>query len=90
MNATVDHLLGVRAQARALGDRGLEAAMTADLERVGYPAAVEHPAGLETTAVRAPETAVPKRGGGRPRKPRCRHNRIEGKCPRCREEGQTR
>lgn len=73
-------------------------AMTADLARIGYvdptPGAhaverVETPA-LETTAVRAPERAVPqarpresKNVGGRPPLPRCPHGKIVGRCSKC-------
>lgn len=88
--------LGVRAQARALGDRGLEDAMNADLARIGYidPGTVERieTAAHETTAVRAPERAVPqrtapreKRTGGRPKLPRCEHGKTPGHCAKCKE-----
>lgn len=84
--------LRTRAQARALGDRGLERAVQADLDRIGYveSAAVERveiPSGLETTAVRAPERAIPQapatRKGGRPPLPRCAHGKTPGHCTKC-------
>jgi len=89
----VAYLLAERAKVRALGDAGVERAITADLARVGYvdtprPDAaqvtrVETPAGLETTAVTAPERTVPSRGG-RPSLPRCKHGKIDdGRCHRC-------
>lgn len=70
MNPNVPMFLDARARARAAGDRGLELAMTADLERIGYrdpadyrtPTVTERvtaPSGMETAAVRAPERTVP-------------------------------
>jgi hypothetical protein len=91
--ASVAYLLAERAKVARLGDAGLYRAITADLTRLGYvdetprPEAapverVETPTGMETTAVRAPERAVPK--GGRPPMPRCKHGKIDdGRCPRC-------
>lgn len=51
----IDLFLETRAAAAARGDSGVYRAMCIELERVGY---VE-PAALETTAVQAPERAVP-------------------------------
>lgn len=92
MNQNVPMFLDARARARASGDRGLERAVQADLDRIGYrepagPVRVETEAGLETTAVRAPERAVPqapeRRKGGRPPLPRCEHGKTPGHCTRC-------
>ena len=88
--ANVEFLLDMRDRARRAGDRGIYLATTADLARIGYVdptpgigavERVETPA-LETTAVRAPERAVPNRGG-RPALPRCAHNKIVGRCNKC-------
>lgn len=95
--ANVEFLLDMRDRAWRAGDRGIYLATTADLARIGYvdPASgahaverVETPA-LETTAVRAPERAVPQARpretsrGGRPPLPRCVHNKIVGRCNKC-------
>lgn len=60
--------------------------MNADLARIGYidPGTVERieTAAHETTAVRAPERAVPQRGG-RPKLPRCAHGKTPGHCAKC-------
>jgi hypothetical protein len=70
MNPNLQMFLADRARARAAGDRGLERAIQADLDRLGYVEPVERvekPDGMETTAVRAPERAVPapkRRTGG--------------------------
>jgi hypothetical protein len=71
VNPNVQMFLADRARARAAGDHGLERAIQADLDRLGYvePSVerVEKPDGMETTAVRAPERAVPapkRRTGG--------------------------
>lgn len=74
-------LRGVRDEARARGDRALEAAMTADLERMGIHDAVA--GGFETAVPEPLETVVPRKGG-RPRLPRCEHGRITGRCEDCR------
>lgn len=94
MNPRVAVLLDARARARAFEDRGLERAVQADLDRLGYqdpPGRVVTGSGMETTAVRAPERAVPQakqrpreRGkGGRPPAPRCKHGQVEGRCRKC-------
>lgn len=54
----------MRAQAHAMGDRNLEAAMTADLARLG----VVDPAPAKETAVpAAPERAIPPKPKPKPR-----------------------
>lgn len=74
-------LRGVRDKAHATGDHALAAAMTADLERMGIrdPTPV---AGFETAIPEPLETAVPRKGG-RPRRPRCEHGNIVGRCGEC-------
>lgn len=82
MNPNVPMFLDARARARATGDRGLERAVQADLDRIGYrepvvteieppkPKLVERDDGMETTAVKAPERAVPQLSPrGRPKHP---------------------
>lgn len=67
MQDKVEMFRGARDKARAAGDRALEAAMIAELQRMGI---VDDPP-MET-AVPAPlETAVPVKGGRRrpPRRP---------------------
>jgi hypothetical protein len=59
MSANVTMFLRARAQARAAGDYNLARSIQADLDRLGYVERVETPDGMETTAVRAPERAVP-------------------------------
>lgn len=98
--ADVEFLLDMRERARRAGDRGIYLATTADLARIGYidppqgAARVTTAAGMETTAIVAPERAVPqvnpkpapgrqKRPGGRPPLPRCPHNKIVGRCTKC-------
>jgi hypothetical protein len=79
MQDKVRMLRGVRDQAHAIGDRSLEAAMTADLERMGIrDASVE----FETAVPEPLELAVPRKGG-RPKLPRCEHDMIVGRCPEC-------
>jgi hypothetical protein len=75
-------LRGARDQARVLGDRSLEAAMTADLERMGVRDEPEPVTGLETVVPELLEFAVPRKSG-RPKLPRCEHNMIVGRCPEC-------
>lgn len=82
--------LDARARARAFGDRGLERAVQADLDRLGYidqsPTRIETGTGMQTTAVQAPERAIPhvkKNRGGRPPLPRCEHGQIQGRCTKC-------
>ena len=80
--------LDARARARASGDHNLARALTADLARYGIVdtvVPVETAGGLETTAIRAPERAVPQNRGGRPRLPRCEHGKTPGKCRNCPE-----
>jgi hypothetical protein len=78
VNPNVPMFLQARAQARGRGGPQPRALDQADLDRLGYvePLAepverVEKPDGMETTAVRAPERAVPKRrtsGYGKPKR----------------------
>jgi hypothetical protein len=74
VNPNVPMFLQARAQARAAGDRNLARSIQADLDRLGYVEPVERVEkldGMETTAVRAPERAVPKRrtsGYGKPKR----------------------
>lgn len=82
MQDKVTMLRGVRDQARALGDRPLEAAMTADLERMGIMDEPEPVTGLETVVPELLEYAVPRKVG-RPKLPRCEHDRIVGRCEEC-------
>lgn len=100
--ANVEYLLDMRARARRAGDRGIAAACSADLERIGYvdrgPERVTTATGMETAAQQLPERAVPntkpaptrqggrsekRNKGGRPPLPRCPHDRIVGRCPKC-------
>lgn len=63
MNQNVPMFLADRARARSAGDHGLERAIQADLDRLGYvepPERVERSDGMETTAVKPPEQATPK------------------------------
>lgn len=94
MDATLSMFLYARARARASGDAGLERAVQADLDRMDYrePVVTERvtkPDGMETTSVQVPERAVPQqrpreqRRGGRPPLPRCPHNKIVGRCTKC-------
>jgi hypothetical protein len=82
MQNKVEMLRGVRDQARALGDRSLEAATTADLERMGVRDEPELVTGLETVVPELLEYAVPRKAG-RPKLPRCEHDRIIGRCDEC-------
>jgi hypothetical protein len=89
MHPKLSMFLADRASARAAGDAGLERAIQADLDRLGYrepevtfqpesaevhsstPVRVETATGMETTAVRASERAVPKpfaKGGRQPKR----------------------
>lgn len=91
MNATLSMYLDARARARAFGDVGLERAVQADLDRMGYrePVRIVTSSGMETTAVQAPERTVPqqrpreRKKGGRPALPRCEHDKIVGRCSKC-------
>lgn len=78
-------LRGVRDQARALGDRSLEAATTADLERMGIRDEVPADRSYGDFEMAVPERmeyAVPRKAG-RPKLPRCEHDRIIGRCEEC-------
>lgn len=75
-------LKGVRDQAHVLGDHSLEAAMTADLGRMGVRDEPESVTGLETVVPELLEYAVPRKAG-RPKLPRCEHDRIIGRCDEC-------
>lgn len=86
--ASSEYLLDMRARAREQGDLGQVRAINADLARIGYsePTRIETATGMETTAVRAPERAIPhvkKNRGGRPPLPRCEHGQIQGRCTKC-------
>jgi hypothetical protein len=77
MNDNVDHFIQARDRARQAGDRGLEAAISADLARLGYQ---------ETTAVALPERAVPAPKRTRRPAARCEHGRTAGRCQDCNQE----
>jgi len=84
--ANIAYLRSMLEKARRQGDLGTMRAIKADLRRYGY--ADDDPrtradGGLETAVPGPMEQAVPKSKGGRPRKPRCEHNKIIGRCLDC-------
>lgn len=83
--ASIAYLCSMREKAARQGDLGTYRAITADLRRQGYADHPRTPAdeGFETAVPEGMETAVPKNKGGRPRKPRCEHGRIVGRCLDC-------
>lgn len=87
MLSRIEMFLSAREEAVRHGDRNLVRSLNADLARLGYVEA--HVAAVRETAVapamEAPETPVapPKNKGGRKRLPRCKHNKIEGRCRQC-------
>jgi hypothetical protein len=78
-SAKIEMFLMERDRARARGDHGVDRSCTADLRRLGVPdeATLADPTG---------KSKATKRGPGRPRKPRCEHNRLYEHCADCNEE----
>lgn len=69
------YLLGAREDARRVGDRGLERALTADLARLGHVDG-------------APEPATPRASRAAPRRrarPRCEHGKNPDRCLDCQD-----